>query len=292
MRAMRARDKSALRGVLADNVVAVDHRSGIFLEGNSRDDFIGSVTVLWDLVTELEVIPESIEAVGGRGIVTRGQFSGRFSGGGTFDQSAIQVLGISDGQITSADWYDADGIEAALARFAELEAPAHDVAANLAARATLRLFAAVQDGDLQVFEACLHPEVAWDDRRPLFRMIGGAREILTAATFRMTRPGLRAESEMIATYGDRVALERRRLVDESTETDALCVSEVDDEGLIVALVLFDVGAVREAIDEAWNRYRAGEGAPFGSILEVAVAFVGGVRQRDIEVVPRRSPRIS
>jgi hypothetical protein len=165
------------------------------------------------------------------------------------------------------DLYDIDQIDEARARFAEPPAPAPSAEpfANAASATAAPVIAAIVAHDWQRFAALFADDFRMSDRRRVVQLELD-RDQYVAFTREVGNWGTgRAESELLATRGERLALQR--LVYEFSGADVgpseiafLILTEVDARGRIVAYVRWDVEDLDAAYAERDARYEAGEGA--------------------------------
>ncbi|MFI5317726.1 MAG: nuclear transport factor 2 family protein, partial [Myxococcota bacterium] len=171
-----------------------------------------------------------------------------------------------DGLLERLEWFDADRVEAALARFDELTSESRrSSAANAAARAMERFERCWSGRDWDGVVAGYAPTHAMDDRRSLFRMRVESRDFLANEQILFALPASSWRSELVATRGDRLALLRVHFTAEADgsgpmDVEMLDLVEVDAGGRRTALVVFDSDALDAAHDELGRRFDAGEGA--------------------------------
>ena len=152
------------------------------------------------------------------------------------------------------------------------------------------MIAAIVAHDWQRFAQLFADDFRMSDRRRVVQLeldrdqyVAFTREVATWGTGR-------AESELLATRGERLAL--NRLVYEFSGADVgpseiafLILTEVDDRGRIVAYVRWDVEDLDAAYAELDARYEAGEGA--ASELSWAVRRAVVVQRGVLQAVTSR-----
>jgi len=118
-----------------------------------------------------------------------------------------------------------------------------------------------------------------DDRGKRSLVKGDFETWLSTLRYIVALPGFVSQNTDLATLGDRVALEHMAWTGApeagAFEIDKLGIVETDAEGLIRAVVLFDVDDRAAAFQEAFERFVFGEGevaANLGPLLEYSRAF--------------------
>ena len=285
-----ARSLSAMLGpVVADrwakavapDIEFIDHR----LIGLGRAH--GSNSVMRGIPSLLETTDESQHRIDevldlrSDALLARWTNFGTIRGGGPYERPYVQLVFFGDqGLVTRLEQFDADRDTEALARFDELTAaPLRARMENAATRAGARFAAAWRARDWEGFAANYAPEFRRFDRRAMVLL-----ELDRDDHFAFMRPLYEMDSsrigvELLATRGDRLALERFRFegTDRSmgpTVIEHLVVTEVNDRGELVATVVFDLDDVDAAYAEIDRRYASGEAAAFGEMphLQLVEAF--------------------
>lgn len=186
--------------------------------------------------------------------------------GGAFE-SPFLYTGTCDAQGRPRHYilFDVDDLDAALARFAALSAaPVDDPLAAIATGNAVTAAIArwrLDDGDVdwEALRASLAPGLVFEDRQGFARLAGDG-ELLIASLRERVASGARAESRLLGTAGERVAVTRMLWsggpADGRFEIEYVTVVEVDAAGLMTACLLFDAGDARAARHEAWARWAA------------------------------------
>ena len=248
-RAVARRDWNAVAALCADSLIEYDHRSLAVL-GTTRgaDAWARNFSTLVDLSPDAVYRIDHFRA-GARGCLSHGSWHGTREGG-PYEMPLNAVLELdARGRIVRADIYDDDGVEAALARFAELTTPA-GTALGRFENAASHVWRAVCDvwsaRDLAGFEA-LHPRpLRYQDHRRLFQL-----DLDRSGFLDFTRPLLtmrvgRTSLELVATRGERLALMRSTMEMEDDSIgpsviESLMMIEVDERGDIAAYDRWDSG---------------------------------------------------
>ncbi len=192
--------------------------------------------------------------------------------GGAFE---IALIGVSEldeqGRVRCYDIYDTSQLDQALARFEGLGrdsslAPPGTGFENAAARADRTLMHCFNTRDWAGVLACAAPELVFDERRRMVRNTCGREIWLEQFRLLFDVPASRFSIRLLATRGERLALSLHGFAGEVAGgggplamDDHFALHEVDREGRIVAIVLFDEGDLEAATAELDARYAAGEG---------------------------------
>src|SRR5207244_12716760 len=112
--------------------------------------------------------------------------------------------------------------------------------------------------DWGAFEASFAPGFVFDDRRR-FILLTGDRDMFMATGQFAASQGFSNSPTLLATAGDRLALEHHRLFTGApdapdAEVETLVLTEVDAEGRLVAYIAFDPDDRRAASAEMLDRY--------------------------------------
>ena len=106
-----------------------------------------------------------------------------------------------------------------------------------------------------------HPSFVFDDRRRM-ALLHGDLDLMVASARERAAMGARPEWHSVGFFGERVVVLRVLWVggpsDGPFEIEYLGVAECDDNGLLTAIVLFDLDDARAAQREAWTRWAAVE----------------------------------
>ena len=192
-------------------------------------------------------------------------------GGGAFERTvwALRRFG-ADGRITNWEIFDAGCEAEALARFDELAGgaepePAPDPFANAASRADRKLFDCFNARDWAGIEALAAPDLVFDERRRMVRNSCGRDVWLAQFRILFDVPASRFTTKLLATRGERLSLNLHCFTGEVAGgggplamDDHCALHEVDRDGRIVAIVLFDLEDQDAAYAELDVRFAAGE----------------------------------
>jgi hypothetical protein len=263
MRAMLHHDLARLREILPPDSVYWDRRkSGA---GRlDRDEHLAWLAALFEQSPDAVIETAHSIATGDGCRLGVGHTFGTLAGGGSFENVYLVV-----GAPKRIELFDLDDLAGAQARFEELRreqaAAARDplqIPPNAATRAVDRLVESIAARDWDAVEALHAERFEFEDRRAGLRDRGDRKKLLHSMRLSMAS-GASAVSELLATAGDRLALQRLlfRVHDGDTlvaEIDTLHVFEVDAEGRFVASIAFDAQDRRGAMAEMTERFFASE----------------------------------
>jgi len=279
VRAIARRDFAAVAALCAESMVEYDHRSLAVL-GTTRgaEAWAQNFTVLAELSADTAYRADHFRA-GARGFHSHGAWHGTRAGG-PYEIPLNAVIELDErGRIVRADIYDDDGIEAALARFAELArgtgAPARF--ANAVTRMADRFVRATAARDWQGLADLFAPNLRFDDRRPLLRMELSRAGFLDQFRTLFDVPNARWTATVLATRGERLALFRLILRGDvgddggPLEIDHLWVGGVGDDARCETIVLFEPGELAAAWAELDALYDVQQATLHPRATAVAVA---------------------
>ena len=267
-RLMQARDWRAYAARLAPGFVYSDHRRlGWGDAGLDSETLIRIQQSAFDLSPDARYRADHVR-LSARGILRQATLLGTRDGG-AFETPMFIVAEVDEqGRVARNDTYDIEDRAGALARFAELAAPAaysQSRFANAATGTADSVIACMVAHDWQRFEQLFAQNFRMSDRRRVVQLeldrdqyVAFTREVANGRT-------LRGDSQVLATRGDRLALNRSTFVFMDTDVGPseiafLILTEVDARGRIVAYVRWDLDDLDAACAELDARWQAGEAA--------------------------------
>jgi tetratricopeptide (TPR) repeat protein len=288
-----ARDWTQLESLFTPDLVLEDHRPLGWGTLHSLDEYSARLRALVDLAPDARLSLDHVLALDERGTLVIGKSMGSREGG-AFEIPTVTVgVAAADGRVARCHMYDLHQLEEARARFESLTLRSDPlrIPPNAATRAADRLESAFEASDWTGLETLCVPELVFDDRRP-FAQLTGDRDTFLASSRVLVSHGSRFSREVLATAGDRLALERRRwttaaagVVD--SEITFLCVTEVDTDGRFVAIVAFDPDDRRAASAELHERYERDPSTP--PVPLRSAEFLRALRDHDLEAIRRELP---
>jgi hypothetical protein len=284
-RAFAERDWDALAAVLAPDLIVTDHRVLGWETLHGPRDYIETIRSLVDLAPDVRLRIDHIEMTD-RGALYVPVWQGTHEGGAFETPSVIVAEADEQERIRRFDQYDMRQLDEARTRLAAIgdaRVDAVRIPPNTATRTVDHLRQVADARDLTALRELVAPGFRYEDRRRLAGDSGGFEAFVASIRLGVSA-GVRATSEVLATMGDRLVLDRVsfRTVDADTpgpEVEALRIMETDADGHIVATVAFDVDDRRAASREMFARYFASDMGRFTPPGQVE--FVHALNDRDL-----------
>jgi DNA-binding SARP family transcriptional activator len=264
--------------------VTVDHRRATPF---ALSDMTKSLRDIWDLTPDLSIHIEAVHRLNNIGAVITHAGQGTSREGFDAEWRAIDVLTVDGGLINRTEVFDETDIDAAIARFDELQPQARRLE-NAASQVGQRYRAHFAAGNWDAMADIIAEDFVGDDRR---RVVGSGVRIGRDAQI----ADMRAIADLfianmtwtdIATRGDRLVLFRVGFVDRDQKPDAfhtevLCVAEIDADERIVASVSFDVDDIDAAFEELDARYIASEAAAHSHTWSVIARAYRAINRHEL-----------
>jgi len=280
MRAATAHDASRARAALPDDFVFHDHRrTGLGRIGNA-DDYVASLAALWEQSSDATLDTLYFVALADHAALSVGRTFGTLAGGGEFESLYVRLGRFRDGQFAGAEVYELEDLELARKRFEELRPGPLRIPPNAATRTMDRWGECAEASDWQTIEGLCAPACHFEDRRRGMLMSGDRAAFLASARL-IASAGSRPARTLLATSGDRLALEHDLWTNPrlGTEVETLELVEVDAEGRIAAVLVFDPEDRRAASREMFERYVGSDAASWMS--ENQRELTRALRDRDL-----------
>ncbi|HTO07323.1 MAG TPA: nuclear transport factor 2 family protein [Myxococcota bacterium] len=242
--ATAARDWSALASVFAPDLVFHDHRPMGFGTLRSRDEYLAHLRELFELAPDVRSRAEHVLELDERGVLNVGHWQGTRDGG-PFEIAGANLLELDGaGRIWRWDAYALEQLELARAHFAERRAVPGQVAPNAAWHFTgQRLARIVPAGDWDALRALVTPDFVFDDRRRQALVRGDVETYVRNLSVVRSWGEIALQRELLATSGQRLALERLRYSggagEGAFEGEFLRLVELDAGGRLRGFVHFD-----------------------------------------------------
>ena len=196
----------------------------------------------------------------------------------------INVLTVEGDRINRGEIFDEADLDAALARFDELQPQARRVE-NAATQVTERFLAQFAAGDWDAMPKMMADNFSSDDRR---RVVGaGVRHGRNAQIMDMRAIAdlgiTNSNTTHLATRGKRLALSRIRMSskDQPFYGEMLDVLEINADAQIVKYVVFDPDDVDAAFEELDARYLAGEAADHAHTWALIARLYAGLNRHEL-----------
>ena len=262
--AMNDHDLAGMRAALSSDFYFHDHRrTGVGRIGNA-DDYIASVAAVYEQSPDAGTETLYHVAVEQHGSLNVGRLYGTLIDGGEFESVFVRLGLYRGGQYVGTELFEIEDLDVARARFEQLRPAAAStrpnplrIPPNAATRAIDRLVECGDAKDWKGLEALCGPTCVFEDRRR-HTLVTGDREMFIASSRLIALSGARPARTLLATSGDRLALEHVRWTGPDDraafEIEAFSLTEVDAEGRIIAAIAFDPDARRAASAEMFERY--------------------------------------
>jgi len=261
-RALADRDWDALAALHAPALVARDHRLVGWDTLTGPVAFVGSLRAMIDLAPDAQGRLDHVRTAA-RGSIAELLWVGTRDGG-AFESPFVWVVELdADGKACRLDFYDPHHLDAARARFAEIELtaplPPPTALASSAALPADPFAAAFNARDWEAMRASFAADLIWEDRRRLLQMTGGV-DLLIASLRERAGAGFRVERRLLGTAGDRIHIYRGLYVggpdDGRVEIEYVTTVEADEAGCAKATIVFDPDDLLAAQREAYARWTA------------------------------------
>jgi hypothetical protein len=187
----------------------------------------------------------------------------------------VELVTVEGDLISRCEMFDETDIDAALARFEELNSPAPQLE-NAATRIWTPLADAFNRHDVDGVFALITPEGRIDDRRQgLHALHEGSERLKAGRTLLETMPKRwLMEVDPVAIRGSHLSVIRQTYrdtddADRPVTVETLTLTEVSDDGLVRDIVLFDPDDINGAIGELTARWIASGEVAHPEVIEAA-----------------------
>ncbi len=277
-RAYAALNKRELPATTPD-WVNIDHRRLAMIEAG---DLTGDIRAAWRQTPDIRRSVAAVHRLSNLGAVVTQAAHGTSQEGFDAEWRQIDILTVEGDRINRIEIFDEADLDAALARFEQLNCPALQLE-NAASRMYVRFNAYLAARDWDAMAEMIADDVCDDDRR---RVVSGGvqrgRDAQIANLRAIVDVGVKnLELVVIATRGERLALSRVRVSGGDQQAEAfglemLSIVEIDVDNRLAAAVTFDLEDVDAAFAELDARYLNGEASAhaqtWSAIVGVYAAF--------------------
>jgi class 3 adenylate cyclase len=276
--------------VSATDWVTIDHRRGTPFVSNTM---LASIRAVWDLTPDLNISIEAVHQLNDFGAVITHTQHGTSSDGFDAEWRQVQLLTVDGDRIDRCEIFDEDDLDAALARFSELQPPTRRLE-NAASRASDCFFAESRARNWHELTELLAHNSFVDDRRHVVNIgVWDGRDSVVANFRTLTEALSDVTSAVVAIRGERLALCRicapnSDLPGDDFAVEMLGIAELDADNRIAAHVLFDPDDFGAATRELDARYLAGEGAAHCQTWSVIVRAFASLNEREL---PATTPEL-
>jgi class 3 adenylate cyclase len=251
--------------------VNIDHHRGTSFEPGELNAYIRSS---WDDMPDGRTYVEAVHRLSNLGAVITHRAEGTTRDGFEAEWRGIDIMMVDGDLINRSELFEEADLDAALARFDELNSAAPQLE-NAATRAWAHIVDAYNRRDLDGFLAQTTTDGRLEDRRKLLRASHEGQERRKAAEAWLRAPeSWRIEIEPIAIRGDRLGLTRERSrdtgeADRPIVVETLTLAEVNDDELVHHTVIFDPDDINGAIAELTARWIASGEVAHPEVIELA-----------------------
>jgi DNA-binding SARP family transcriptional activator len=249
-------------------------------------DMTPSIRTIWDLTPDLSIHIDTVHRLSNSGAVVTHNGHGSSREGFDAEWRAIDLLMVEDNRIARCEIFDEVDLDAALARFDELNRPASKLE-NAASQVTERFLERFAARDWNVMAQMVTDDISFDDRR---RVVNADLQIGRDLFIENFKVAAELDANQIptaiATRADRVVLTRARFSRNDGEPeefglDLLHVIEIDADERIAATITFDPEDIDAAFEELDARYLAGEAAKHARTWSVIANAYGALNRHEM-----------
>jgi hypothetical protein len=248
-----------------EDFVSVDHRRGTAFP---PDTMVPYVADAWNVVPNLKGYIETVHRLTDSSVLSTVVRTGTSQDGFDAEWREIGLVTFKGDQICRFEVFDEADLDAALARFDEIEPPARRVE-NAASQAVERYWIHFAAQNWDALAGTMAEDVCTHDRR---RVVNAG--VVTGRVIHITNMRAVADvgfegltSTVVATRGRSLVLVRirssvRNSPPGEVTAEMLSVIGVDADNKIVVAVMFDPDDIGAAFEELEARYLEGEAAPY------------------------------
>jgi len=263
--------------------VNIDHRRGTAFAPGEMPALLGAA---WNLTSDLRNFIETVHRLNNLGAVVTHTAHETSQEGFLAEWRVISVLTLEGDVFNRCEVFDETDLDAALARFEELNRPAPRLE-NAASEVGERFLAHFAASDWDAMAEILADDFSGDDRR---RVVGAGvrhgRDAEIADVRAIAGLGItNVTSTVMATRGRRLVLLRagfssRDQGPEAFLTELLAIAEMNSNNRMAAYVAFDLEDFEAAIAELDARYLAGEAAAYAHTWSVILRAYAALNRRE------------
>ncbi|HEY7051245.1 MAG TPA: BTAD domain-containing putative transcriptional regulator [Mycobacterium sp.] len=264
--------------------VNIDHRHGApFAPG----DLTAYLRASWEQIPDISFCIEAVQRLSGLGAVYTQVMKGTSHEGLDAEWRLVEIMTVEGGLINRAEFFDEADIDAALARFDELQLRAPQLE-NGASRVAARYLAHFVSRDWDTLgELLTHDCLVEDRRRGVNAGIQHGRDAEIEEWRALADVGFtNATATVVATRGQRMVLIHAHYFagDERPEVfqaEGLHIIGIDADERVNSAVTFDIDDIDAAFKELDARYLAGEAAAHARTWSLIVAAIAAVNRHEI-----------
>ncbi|AGB23747.1 putative ATPase [Mycobacterium sp. JS623] len=267
------------------DLVSIDHRRGAM--AFPPGDLIEYIHASWNQIPDLTFHIEAVHRLSNLGAVYTQVLKGSSQEGFAAEWRIVEIVATEGERISHAEIFDEVDLDAAIARFEELQRGAQRLE-NTASHVYDRCNAYFAARDWDAMGAVFADDVSTDDRR---RVVGGTvrqgREAVKDTTRAIADFGMtNLRSTVIATRGSRLILARAHFTGPEEgpgafRTDILAVVEINADERIATHIVFDPDDIDAAFAELEKRYLAGEAAAHARVWSVVAEAYAALNRHQL-----------
>jgi hypothetical protein len=277
--AFAAMNRHELPGLTPD-WLNIDHRRGAAL---APGDMTAYIHALWEDTPDFSVYIEGVHRLSNFGAIVTHLAHGTSQQGFEAEWRDIGIFMFEGALLSRCEIFDEADIDAALARFEELQAPKLE---NAASRMDERLFAHFDGCQFDAIAQILADDSFVDDRRRIVNAGFWQGRDIVIANMRALAGGANSTSTALAIRGERLALARVSFANRDLQhgdfgLEMLSVVEIDGDNRIAAHTVFDLDDIEAAFEELDARYLAGEAGNHAHTWSVITRAYVALNRREL-----------
>ncbi|MED5811129.1 BTAD domain-containing putative transcriptional regulator [Mycolicibacterium sp. 050232] len=266
------------------NWTDVDHRRTVAIAAGGLG---ASLRAIWDITTQATIYVEAVHRLSDVGVVVTHMATATSQEGFDAEWRDVCILTVEGDRIKLGEVFDEADLDAALARFDELNRQAPRLE-NAASRVAGRFGAYFAARDWDAITEILAEDVFDDDRRRVVNAgtLRGREDVIADASKIADVGANNVMAEVIAIRGARLVLSRVRYSggdgqQETFHVDALDLVEVDADEHLAVHVAFDPDDTDSAFAELDARYLAGEAADCAHAWSLTMAACAALNRHEL-----------
>ena len=242
--------------------VLVDH---LPLQRIDAGDVAATIRAQWDLTPDISFRIEAVHRLSNLGGVVTRMASGTSHEGFDAEWWQVDIVTVEGDQVNRCEVFDGADLDAAIARFEELQRQARRLE-NAASRLTERFLSHFASRSWDAIAEMMADNSCIDDRRRVVNAgFWDGRDVVIANMRALDESGANIAWTVIATRGERLSLTRICSSNRDPRhgefgVELLGIAEIDSDERFTAHVLFDLDDIDAAFDELDTRYLSGEAA--------------------------------
>ena len=269
---------------ITSDLTSIDHRRG----GSSfaSGDLTAFLRATWEIAPDARIYVEAVHRLSDLGAVCSYAARGVSHEGFDAEWQGVNLLTVEGDLVNRLEIFDEADLDAAIARLDQLSRPTPRLE-NAASRLYERFKVCYAARDWRAITEMLADNIWSEDRRRVVNSgLRQGRDAMIAELSGLAETGIDLASEVVATRGARLVLNRIRTWGHAQGPDgfnsvALDVIEIDADERFVARIVFDLDDFDAAITELDARYLAGEAAPYSRTWKVITGVYVAHNRREI-----------